>query len=83
MFDELAHAKAKNRVFMIVGPRADSCRSAPTARPADSDGERLDLAEFGTFARIHRDHGSNKPFGLKWQVHSGELLAVINVKDFD
>ena len=26
--------------------------------------------------------GSNKPFD-EWQVHSGELLAVINVKDFD
>ena len=54
VFDELAHVKAKNRVFMIVGHEPASIVIM----------------------------GSNKPFD-EWQVHSGELLAVINVKDFD
>ncbi len=63
------------------GATADCVDQRPMARLADSDGERLDLLIW-EFRRIHRDHGINKPFD-EWQVHSGELLAVINVKDFD
>jgi phosphohistidine phosphatase len=76
VFDELAHVKAKNRVFMIVGHE-------PTVSiSADSDGERLDLLNLGLSPASIVIMGSNKPFD-EWQVHSGELLAVINVKDFD
>ena len=52
------------------------------ARLTDSDGERLDLLNLGLSPASIVIMGSNKPFD-EWQVHSGELLAVINVKDFD
>ena len=57
VFDELAHVKAKNRVFMIVGHEPTVSISAQWLASADSDGERLDLLNLGLFARIHRDHG--------------------------
>ena len=44
--------------------------------------ERLDLLNLGLSPASIVIMGSNKPFD-EWQVHSGELLAVINVKDFD
>ena len=70
VFDELAHVKAKNRVFMIVGheptvsisaqwlPPPDAPR-APVRVPSPRRPRRRTTrpAEFGTFARVHRDHG--------------------------
>ena len=47
MFDELAHVKAKNRVFMIVGHEPTVSISAQWLASADSDGERLDLLNLG------------------------------------
>ena len=47
MFDELAHVKAKNRVFMIVGHEPIVSISAQWLASADSDGERLDLLNLG------------------------------------
>ena len=82
VFDELAHVKAKNRVFMIVGHEPTVSISAQWLASADSDGERLDLLNLGLSPASIVIMGSNKPFN-EWQVHSGELLAVINVKDFD
>jgi len=82
VFDELAHVKAKNRVFMIVGHEPTVSISAQWLASADSDGERLDLLNLGLSPASIVIMGSNKPFD-EWQVHSGELLAVINVKDFD
>lgn len=82
VFDELAHVKAKNRVLMIVGHEPTVSISAQWLASADSDGERLDLLNLGLSPASIVIMGSNKPFD-EWQVHSGELLAVINVKDFD
>ena len=72
VFDELAHVKAKNRVFMIVGHEPTVSISA----------QWLALLNLGLSPASIVIMGSNKPFD-EWQVHSGELLAVINVKDFD
>ena len=55
VFDELAHVKAKNRVFMIVGH--DCVDQRPMARLRRLRRRTTRPAEFGTFARIHRDHG--------------------------
>ena len=74
--------KAKNRVFMIVGHEPTVSISAQWLASADSDGERLDLLNLGLSPASIVIMGLNKPFD-EWQVHSGELLAVINVKDFD
>ncbi|QOL41573.1 histidine phosphatase family protein [Bifidobacterium longum subsp. longum] len=68
--------------FMIVGHEPTVSISAQWLASADSDGERLDLLNFGLSPASIVIMGSNKPFD-EWQVHSGELLAVINVKDFD
>ena len=78
VFDALAHVKAKNRVFMIVGHAPTVSISAQWLASA----ERLDLLNLGLSPASIVIMGSNKPFD-EWQVHSGELLAVINVKDFD
>ena len=75
VFDELAHVKAKNRVFMIVGHEPTVSISAQWLASAD-------LLNLGLSPASIVIMGSNKPFD-EWQVHSGELLAVINVKDFD
>ena len=82
VFDELAHVKAKNRVFMIVGHEPTVSISAQWLASADSDGERLAQLNLGLSPASIESMASNKPFHA-WQVHSGELLAVINVKDFD
>ena len=71
-----------DRVFMIVGHEPTVSISAQWLASADSDGERLDLLNLGLSPASIVIMGSNKPFD-EWQVHSGELLAVINVKDFD
>ena len=82
VFDELAHVKAKESRVHDRGPRADCVDQRQWLASADSDGERLDLLNLGLSPASIVIMGSNKPFN-EWQVHSGELLAVINVKDFD
>lgn len=57
VFDELAHVKAKNRVFMIVGHEPTVSISAQWARLRRLRRRTTRPAEFGTFARVHRDHG--------------------------
>ncbi|PJM77292.1 SixA phosphatase family protein [Bifidobacterium felsineum] len=82
VFDELAHVKPKQRVFMIVGHEPTVSIASQWIASADSDAERLDLLNLGLSPASIVIFGSDKPFD-EWQVHSGELLAVINVKDFD
>lgn len=82
VFDELAHAKSKTRVFLIVGHEPTMSISAQWLASADSDGERLDLLNLGLSPASVVILVSDKPFN-EWQVHSGELLAVIGAKDFD
>lgn len=82
VFDELSHTKSKDRVFMIVGHEPTVSISAQWLASADSDAERLDLLNLGLSPASIVILGSNKPFA-EWQVHSGDVLAVINVKDFD
>ena len=82
MFDELAHVKDKTHVFMIIGHEPTVSISAQWLASADSDSERLDLLNLGLSPASIVIMGSDKPFD-EWQVHSGELLAVINAKDFD
>jgi phosphohistidine phosphatase len=82
VFDELAHVKSKSHVFLVVGHEPTVSISAQWLASADSDAERLDLLHLGLSPASIVILGSNKPFD-EWQVHSGELLAVINVKDFE
>ncbi|KAA8826225.1 phosphoglycerate mutase [Bifidobacterium reuteri] len=82
IFDELAHVKPKQRVFMIVGHEPTVSIASQWLSSSDSDAERLDLLNLGLAPAAIVILGSDKPFD-EWQVHSGDLLAVINVKDFD
>lgn len=82
VFDELTHVKDKTHVFMVVGHEPTVSISAQWLASADSDSERLDLLNLGLSPASIVIMGSDKPFD-EWQVHSGELLAVINAKDFD
>ena len=65
---------------MVISPTL-SIRALGLAA-ASAAGARLDLLNLGLSPASIVIMGSNKPFD-EWQVHSGELLAVINVKDFD
>ncbi|KAA8828011.1 SixA phosphatase family protein [Bifidobacterium myosotis] len=82
VFDELSHVKPKMRVFMVVGHEPTISISAQWLSSAESDPECLDLLNLGLSPASVVILGSDKPFD-EWQVHSGDLLAVINVKDFD
>ncbi|PJM79908.1 SixA phosphatase family protein [Bifidobacterium scaligerum] len=82
VFDELSHVKPKIHVFMIVGHEPTVSIASQWLASADSDTERLDLLNLGLAPASVVIMGSDKPFD-EWQVHSGELIAVINVKDFD
>ena len=67
---------------MIVGHEPTVSISAQWLASPDSDAERLYLLNLGLSPASVVIMGLDKPFD-EWQVHSGELLAVINVKDFD
>ena len=49
---------------------------------ADSEPAMLDLLNLGMSTASIAIFGSSKPFS-EWQIHDGELLAVVNPKDFD
>ena len=71
-------AKKYDHILIIMR----HAKAEPFGDKGDSERERLDLLNLGLSPASIVIMGSNKPFD-EWQVHSGELLAVINVKDFD
>ncbi|KAB8293657.1 SixA phosphatase family protein [Bifidobacterium avesanii] len=82
VLDELTHTPDKARVLMILGHEPTMSVSCQWLASSDSDPERLDLLTLGMSTAGVAIFGSDKPFN-QWQVHSGTLLAVLNVKDFD
>ena len=82
VLDELAHTHAKTRTLMILGHEPTMSISCQWIASSGSDPAALDLLTLGMSTASVAIFGSNKPFD-QWQVHSGDLLAVLNVKDFD
>lgn len=82
VFDELATTSKKIHTLMILGHEPTVSISCQWLASSDSDAHRLDLLNLGLSTASVVVFGSNQPFS-QWQVHSAELLAVINPKDFD
>ena len=75
VFDELANAKDKTRVLMVLGHE-------PTVSVSCQWLAKLDLLNLGMSTASVVVFGSDQPFS-RWQVHDAELLAVLSPKDFD
>jgi phosphohistidine phosphatase len=82
MFDELAHAKEKTRVLMILGHEPTVSMASQWLTSEDSDSDSLDLLNLGLSPSAVVVFGANKPFNA-WQTHDAELLAVLNPKNFE
>ncbi|NMM99685.1 phosphoglycerate mutase [Bifidobacterium sp. DSM 109958] len=82
VLDELAHTPAKNRTLLILGHEPTMSISCQWLASSGSDPSALDLLTLGMSTASVAIFGSDRPFD-QWQVHSGDLLAVLNVKDFD
>lgn len=82
VFDELANAKDKTRVLMVLGHEPTVSVSCQWLASSDSDMVKLDLLNLGMSTASVVVFGSDQPFS-RWQVHGAELLAVLSPKDFD
>lgn len=82
VLDELTHAKDKTRVLMVLGHEPTVSIASQWIASSDSDSERLDLLNLGLGTAGVVMFGSERPL-QEWQVHSGDLIAVMNPDDFD
>ena len=82
VFDELTHAKEKDRVLMVLGHEPTVSIASQWLASSESDSERLDLLNLGLQTAGVVVFGSDQPFD-QWQVHSGDLLAVMSPSDFE
>ena len=82
VLDELAHTKGKMRTLLVIGHEPTVSIASQWIASADSEPAMLDLLNLGMSTAAIAIFGSNKPFS-EWQIHDGDLLAVVNPKDFD
>ncbi|MBT1180467.1 histidine phosphatase family protein [Bifidobacterium sp. CP2] len=82
VFDELTHAKDKTRVFMVLGHEPTVSIASQWLASSESDPERLDLLNLGLQTAGVVMFGSDTPI-QEWQVHSGDLIAVMGPDDFE
>ncbi len=82
VLDELAHTKSKMRTLLVIGHEPTVSIASQWIASADSEPAMLDLLNLGMSTASIAIFGSSKPFS-EWQIHDGELLAVVNPKDFD
>ena len=82
VLDELAHAKDKTHVLMVLGHEPTVSISSQWLASDDSKEERLELLNLGLQTAGIVVLGSDKPFS-QWQLHDGMLLAVLSPADFE
>lgn len=82
ILDELAHAKDKTRVMMVLGHEPTVSITSQWLASANSDPALTDLLNLGLSTAAVVVFGADKPFSL-WQIHDADLIAVVNPKDFD
>ena len=82
VFDEIAQTKGKHRVLMVLGHEPTVSISCQWLASADSDPSLLDLLNLGLSTAGVVIFGSDEPFE-RWQIRTGQLLAVLTPKDFD
>ena len=82
VFDELSHAKGRTRVLMVIGHEPTVSVASQWIASSSSDPALLDRLNLGLSPASLVVFGSDRAFS-DWQVHDGELLAVLSPKDFD
>ena len=81
VFDELAQTKEKHRTLLVLGHEPTISIACQWLASTESDPTLLDLLNLACPASI-AVFGSNEPFN-QWQLHSGELIALLTAKDFE
>lgn len=82
VFDELAQTKEKHRTLLVLGHEPTISIACQWLASAESDPTLLDLLNLGMSPASIAVFGSNEPFN-QWQLHSGELIALLTAKDFE
>ena len=82
VFDELAQTKEKHRTLLILGHEPTVSVACQWLASAESDPSLLDLLNLGMAPASIAVFGSNAPFN-QWQLHGGELIALLAAKDFE
>ena len=82
VFDELAHAKDKTRVMMVLGHEPTISICGQWLASDESKADRIDMLNLGVQTAGVLVLASNKPFN-QWQLHDGVLLAVMSPMDFE
>ena len=66
----------------MAGHDPNPSRRAFILNSTESDPTLLDLLNLGMSPASIAVFGSNEPFN-QWQLHSGELIALLTAKDFE
>ena len=82
VFDELAQTKEKHRELLVLGHEPTVSIACQWLASSESDATLLDLLNLGMSPASLAVFGSNEPFN-QWQLHSGELIALLTAKDFE
>ena len=82
VFDELAQTKEKHRELLVLGHEPTVSIACQWLASSKSDATLLDLLNLGMSPASLAVFGSNEPFN-QWQLHSGELIALLTAKDFE
>lgn len=82
VFDELAQTKEKHRTLLVLGHEPTISIACQWLASTESDPTLLDLLNLGMSPASIAVFGSNEPFN-QWQLHSGELIALLTAKDFE
>lgn len=82
VFDEVEQTKDKHRVVLVLGHEPTVSISCQWLAASESDPAVLDSLNLGMSAASVAIFGSNEPLSA-WKVHSGDLIAVVNPKDFE
>ena len=82
VFDELAQTKEKHRELLVLGHEPTVSIACQWLASSESDATLLDLLNLGMSPASLAVFGSNEPFN-QWQLHSGELIALLTAKAFE
>ena len=82
VFDELAQTKEKHRELLVLGHEPTVSIACQWLASSESDAMLLDMLNLGMSPASLAVFGSNEPFN-QWQLHSGELIALLTAKDFE
>ena len=89
VFDELAQTKEKHRELLVLGhePTVSLASQWLAGEQSDQDVNKMGSRKpmklnLGMSPASLAVFGSNEPFN-QWQLHSGELIALLTAKDFE